>query len=158
MRSFKTGSPDEFYSYLKRHDLAQTLVIDRLERMGLRYKETGYDPRGTGERGEYGSPDRRPDLLVEALPVEIKTKSNADWLGNVPKRKWDDYPRGTWFAWFHVTGDLRVQGAASFQKGNGSEVVGEEDTARGDTMLKVRPLGPIEDMYDDLRTIAGELQ
>ena len=157
MSSRATGSSTEFEEAYERHDIAEGLVMGTLEALGVPHDKAGFDPHdddGNRVIGHARSPDRGPDIRA-VLPIEVKTKTNAEHLGNVPKRKWDDYPTGTWFAWFHVTKSGRVPESACFQKGHDCEIVGEEDTPYGDTMLRVRPLRHIKDMYTQLEELSA---
>jgi len=144
-------SEDHFRQQYSMHDVAEEKLVAALESLELDYVQTGFDPEsdGTRETGHRRS-DRTQDLLVEGLQVDVKTKKKRKHVGNIPERKWEEYPGHTWFAWFHVH-EGSVVDSWSYRKKD-AEVVDIEDSPWGDerwVVISEDSLRPLEALLLD---------
>jgi len=147
---YATATSDaQFNNQYSMHDIAEERVESHMDSMGLRYNHTGFDPHDEGGVRIIGSrqDEWEPDFLVEgAVRMDVKTKKKNKHIGNVPKRKWDDYGDDVWFVWFHVH-EMRVIDCWSYKKEH-AEVARVEDSPYGEEQWVVvdrGSLGPVTD-------------
>lgn len=154
--AYATGSPSTFRAQYERHDRAEALLRDVLLADGVTVEETGFDPHDGGDRvtgHRDRNTDRTPDLRAAGEPLEVKTKKRREHVGNVPLRKWKEYPDGTHFAWFRVGGDRRVRGGWYYTKGENARAVDIEDGFGGEEWVVVRPLHDLTELLERLGSL-----
>jgi hypothetical protein len=144
---YATGDEAAFRRAYRQHDTAEDALVDTFRGLGCAVERTGFDPHQNGDRQarKRAQATKDPDLSIESLPVEVKTTSRREYLGNVAERKWSKYPPRTWFACFYIEdGDLLETGA--YRKDRVT-VDGRNESPHGDVFVEPRPVGPLFDLF-----------
>lgn len=141
---------DDFLQGYSMHDVAMEYAECRLSWYGMTVEAFGVDARHTDDPDtNYG----RPDLLVQspdgaASYIEVKAKSDADWMGVLDSWKFENYLDGDMDDEHYHGGDEESVWILFFQMDEANGV----DVIRRESAYPVRSWNQIKEQF----TVGGQ--